>query len=107
MAANGSTLSSLVWVVTGCSTGIGRELVLRLLAHKQKVIATGRNAERLSDPQAKGAHVLEIDINQSPEILNQFVKDILDKFGKIDVLVNNAGYMQTGTIEETRQVLGF
>lgn len=105
MASDNSNASSLTWLVSGCSSGIGRELVLQALARNQRVIATGRSAERLSDLKAKGAHVFEVDINQSPEVLNVFAQEILNEFGKIDMLVNNAGYTQMGTIEETGYVL--
>jgi NADP-dependent 3-hydroxy acid dehydrogenase YdfG len=92
----------LVWLVTGCSSGFGKHIVEQALKRGQTVIATGRNVSRLSDLKAQGADVKELDPNAAPEKLAEFALYVLQQYGHIDVLVNNAGYMQEGIIEETR-----
>lgn len=47
---------------------------------------------------------MELDPNAAPEKLNDFAHEVLQRYGHVDVIVNNAGYMQHGTIEETRCV---
>ncbi|KAH8821375.1 hypothetical protein F5884DRAFT_894155 [Xylogone sp. PMI_703] len=93
--------TSLVWLVTGCSTGIGRSIVTQALAAGQRVIATGRSASRLQDLEGQGAKIAEVDVNASMSDIEEFAKKALAVYGRIDVLVNNAGYAQLGTIEET------
>ncbi|KAF2098437.1 short-chain oxidoreductase [Rhizodiscina lignyota] len=95
------TSRALTWLVTGCSTGIGKEIVLSALSRGHRVIATGRSASRLSDLKAAGAEVHEFDPNAPPDKVTAFANSIVEHYGGVDVLVNNAGYMQTGTIEET------
>lgn len=99
-SANNTTRERLVWLVTGCSTGIGKSIVQQALAAGQSVIATGRSAKRLADLEEKGAKVLEVDVNASPSDIQEFAKRALSIYGRIDVLVNNAGYFEDGTIEE-------
>ncbi|OKL62142.1 hypothetical protein UA08_02994 [Talaromyces atroroseus] len=91
---------SLVWLVTGCSTGIGRSIVVEALAAGHRVIATGRSASRLTSLEQKGAKVIEIDVNAPAPEIEEFALKALSIYGRIDVLVNNAGYVQLGTIEE-------
>jgi short-subunit dehydrogenase len=98
MLANART-----WLVTGCSTGFGRALAHALLERGERVIVTARNRERLKEliePHAARALALSLDITRDSEI-DAAVKASLEKFGAIDVLVNNAGYGTVGTVEET------
>jgi len=94
--------SSLVWLITGTSSGFGRHLALALLARGEKVIATARASSlaRLQDLRDAGADTLELDVTSPLETL----KDIADKavaiHGRIDVVVNNAGYIAFGALEE-------
>lgn len=89
---------SKVILITGCSTGIGRDLVGRLAGSKYQVVATARNPESLSDLNV--ALKLPIDVTR-PDSIDSAVKCVLDRLGRIDVLVNNAGYAVRGAIEET------
>ncbi|KAI0342153.1 NAD(P)-binding protein [Trametopsis cervina] len=91
----------LVWLITGTSTGFGRELVLNLLARGDKAIATARarSFDKLADLKEKGADTYELDVNASQDDLHAFAKKIIEKHGHVDVVVNNAGYMQTNTQE--------
>lgn len=86
-----------VVVITGCSTGIGRDLAERLAKAGYTVVATARNVETLADLSA--ALKLPLDVTQ-PDSIQNAVGRILEQFGRIDVLVNNAGYSVFGAAEE-------
>jgi NAD(P)-dependent dehydrogenase (short-subunit alcohol dehydrogenase family) len=88
---------SKVVLITGCSTGIGRNLALRLSEAGYCVVATARNAETLGD--LPGALKLSLDVTQ-PDSINQAVTEMIERFGRVDVLVNNAGYALRGALEE-------
>jgi NADP-dependent 3-hydroxy acid dehydrogenase YdfG len=88
---------SKVVLITGCSTGIGRDLAMQLANSGYAVVATARNVETLDDLQV--AMKLPLDVTQ-PESIQKAVDSVLQKYGRIDVLVNNAGYSQVGAIEE-------
>jgi NADP-dependent 3-hydroxy acid dehydrogenase YdfG len=93
-------MPQLVWLVTGCSSGFGKEFVHGILARGDKVIATARNVSKLSSLSAIGAHVLQLDITSDQEQLDSSMKEALAVYGHIDVLVNNAAYVQLGTLED-------
>ena len=84
-------------LITGCSTGIGRDLAQRLTQAGYTVVATARHAETLNDLQA--ALKLSLDVSQ-PDSVNAAVAHTIQQFGRIDVLVNNAGYAVRGALEE-------
>ncbi|TJZ63038.1 SDR family NAD(P)-dependent oxidoreductase [Sphingobacterium olei] len=90
-----------VWFVTGASKGLGLSLVNELLAQDYHVVATSRNQPTLVE--AIGSHdnflPLEMDITNDSDVAKA-VQTAVDSFGKIDVVVNNAGYSQIGTLEE-------
>lgn len=88
---------SKVVLITGCSTGIGRDLAQRLAQSGYTVIATARKVETLENLHA--ALKLPLDVTQS-ESIRQVVDCVLQRFGRIDVLVNNAGYAMRGAVEE-------
>ncbi|MBC7805682.1 MAG: SDR family NAD(P)-dependent oxidoreductase [Akkermansiaceae bacterium] len=93
---------SRTWFITGTSTGFGRELAVAALDAGNKVVATARKPEVLSDLTAKyGEKVLAVrlDITSQADI-DAAVKSATDTFGQIDVLVNNAGYGVFGGFEE-------
>jgi NAD(P)-dependent dehydrogenase (short-subunit alcohol dehydrogenase family) len=91
-----------VWLITGCSTGFGRELAKLVLARGGRVVATARDAARVQD-LAKGeegrALAVALDVTQ-PSQIAECVRQAEEKFGAIDVLVNNAGYGYLSAIEE-------
>ncbi len=89
---------SKVILITGCSTGIGRDLVQRLSTAGYAVVATARKVETLEGVDA--ACKLPLDVTQ-PDSINAGVECTFQRFGRIDVLVNNAGYAVRGAIEET------
>ncbi|MBY0462246.1 MAG: SDR family NAD(P)-dependent oxidoreductase [Alphaproteobacteria bacterium] len=94
---------SKTWFITGCSTGFGRALTEELLKSTDaQVVATARDIETLVDlKQAYKNRLLTsvLDVRNPNHIVDS-VKHALDKFGRIDVLVNNAGYGIGGVLEE-------
>ena len=92
-----------VWFITGCSTGFGREMATLLLNRGDvRVVATARKPESLDDlvklaPDRALAVALDVDDRQSIE---SAVASAEKKFGRVDVLVNNAGYGYLSSIEE-------
>jgi NAD(P)-dependent dehydrogenase (short-subunit alcohol dehydrogenase family) len=102
-ASTGPTdTSTPVWFITGCSTGFGRELAQRVLKRGWRAVVTARNPAQVSDLAAAAgdrALALALDVTK-PEQIEAVVKAAKDKFGRIDVLVNNAGYGYQSTVEE-------
>ncbi len=88
---------SQVVLITGCSTGIGRDLAGRLTQAGYSVIATARRVDTLAETPA--ALRLPLDVTQ-PASIEQALTCALDQFGRLDVLVNNAGYALVGALEE-------
>ncbi|GLU53496.1 oxidoreductase [Dyadobacter frigoris] len=90
-----------VWFITGSSRGLGRNLAEAVLEKGDKVVATARNTEQLNDlVQKYPDHVfpVKLDVTIHEEIY-QSVADAIAYFGKIDVLVNNAGFGIIGAAE--------
>jgi len=88
------------WLITGCSTGIGRALAERLIAKGERVFATARNPEQLRDLVAghDNAHALKLDVDVAADI--KAAVAAVERAGRLDVLVNNAGYGYLTAIEE-------
>ena len=96
-------MTELVWLVTGCSSGLGEAFVHAIVARGDKVIATGRNAEtRLAHLKETGAAIIDLDVTAPQAELDVKIQKAIAIYGKIDVLINNAGYIQFGFIEELR-----
>jgi NADP-dependent 3-hydroxy acid dehydrogenase YdfG len=91
-----------VWLITGSNSGFGADFVRQVLARGDKVIATGRSPEKLKAALGNsGAHLLKLDVTSPLSELQEIAKEANGVYGQIDVLVNNAGYVEMGTIEET------
>lgn len=91
-----------VWFITGCSTGFGRELARMVLARGWRAVATARGKGRLSDlvePAGERALAISLDVTDAAQI-TAGVRAAQERFGRIDVLVNNAGYGYQTSIEE-------
>lgn len=91
-----------VWLITGCSSGFGRELARLVLDRGLRAVVTARDAARVRDlASAHGnrALALSLDVNDAAQVRNA-VRTAEEAFGSIDVLVNNAGYGYMGSIEE-------
>src|SRR2546423_1916996 len=93
---------SRVWIVTGCSSGFGLELVHAILERGDRVIATARKLESISELTKAGAAILQLDVTSPLSELKSIMEKAITIYGKIDVLVNNAGYSTSGAIEEVR-----
>lgn len=93
---------SAVWLVTGCSTGIGRAIAAHALSQGQRVVLTARNAATAADLAAEHpghAVAFDLDVTRQDQIAAA-VSRAIEVFGRIDVLVNNAGYGYLAAIEE-------
>ncbi|WP_375444544.1 oxidoreductase [uncultured Fibrella sp.] len=94
------------WFITGISSGLGKALADTLLDHGDFVIGTFRQADQVADFNAANegrGFALMLDITR-PEQIKQAVQTVIDRFGRLDVLVNNAGYGFAGAIEEASEV---
>jgi NAD(P)-dependent dehydrogenase (short-subunit alcohol dehydrogenase family) len=90
-----------VWFITGSSRGLGRALTEAVLASGDRVAATARKPEQLQDLSKQYPNLLypvRLDVTKNEEIYAA-VNDVVTHFGKIDVLVNNAGFGITGAAE--------
>jgi NAD(P)-dependent dehydrogenase (short-subunit alcohol dehydrogenase family) len=91
-----------VWLITGCSTGFGRELAKLVLDNGWRTVVTARGKDRVADlveiapDRALG---LDLDVTDQGQI-EAAVKAATDTFGRVDVLVNNAGYGYQTSVEE-------
>ncbi len=91
-----------VWLITGCSTGFGRELAKVAVAQGDVVAGTLRKPEQAAEFEALAPGkmlAVQMDVT-NPEQIKTGVAQVLSAFGRIDVLVNNAGYGSMGPIEE-------
>jgi len=92
-----------VWLITGCSSGFGRAIAEAALGRGDGVVATARRPESLADLVAAApdgaALALPLDVTQ-PAQVRETVDRVIARFGRIDVLVNNAGYGAVGAVEE-------
>lgn len=96
-------MTQKVWFITGISSGLGKALALTLINEGNFVIGSFRSqlqVDNFNRLHKKKAFALTLDITKSKEIDTAF-SIIKERFGKIDVLVNNAGYGFAGAIEET------
>ncbi|WP_347160359.1 SDR family oxidoreductase [Pontibacter chitinilyticus] len=95
--------NSKTWYITGASKGLGLSLTKQLLQNGQKVAATSRNlktlSEKIGSKYASSFLPLEVDLT-SKKSIQESVHATIDRFGKVDVVVNNAGYGTGGALEE-------
>jgi short-subunit dehydrogenase len=90
------TFNDKVFVITGASAGIGKALALQLSQHKAKLALGARNQEKLQEAakecKKNGAEVIAVSVDVAiEESCRNFIKKTVETFGKIDVLINNAG----------------
>jgi NAD(P)-dependent dehydrogenase (short-subunit alcohol dehydrogenase family) len=93
--------SSPVWLISGCSTGFGRELAQQTIARGFKVVVTARDTASIADLVEGHDNALAVALDVTQQLsIDQAVSAALDTFGTIDVLVNNAGYGYQSSVEE-------
>ena len=98
-----ATTEKPVWFITGCSTGFGRELAKHVLERGYLTVVTARNPDEVNDLAAMGeALVLKLDVTDQGQI-DAAIKAAEGKFGRIDVLVNNAGIGYFAAVEESEE----
>lgn len=98
--------TSKVWYITGASQGLGLSLVKQLLATGYRVTATSRNAGLLQEAAGiiDKTRFLPLTVNlANPDSIDDSIRQTIAAFGRIDVVVNNAGYGMAGTVEESRE----
>lgn len=94
-----------VWLITGCSTGFGRELAIFTISKGYRVAVAARNTDDVKDiieGNEDKAIALKLDVTKAADI-KAAVQKTLDTFGRIDVLVNNAGIGYFGAVEESEE----
>ncbi|MBL8970161.1 MAG: SDR family NAD(P)-dependent oxidoreductase, partial [Myxococcales bacterium] len=89
---------SKVVLITGCSSGIGKATALRLAAAGHTVYATARKPAAIAELADKGCHLLALDVCDAAS-MHAAVAHIEAQHGAVEVLVNTAGYSQSGAIE--------
>ncbi|GAM24339.1 hypothetical protein SAMD00019534_075140 [Acytostelium subglobosum LB1] len=106
-------MNNRVWLITGASRGLGLSMVLSLLSKGQTVVATTRNKQSLcdaikqhqpdgtSDADSTSSRLLTLEVDLKSETsIKSAIDTALATYGRIDVIVNNAGYAVVGTVEE-------
>ncbi|KXH65634.1 hypothetical protein CSAL01_06714 [Colletotrichum salicis] len=97
-------MTQLVWLITGCSSGLGLELSREVLKRGHLVIASSRSPEKtphlVDEIQQAGGHWIALDVTK--DNVQQQVDQAAQIHGRIDVLVNNAGYGIAGGFEDLR-----
>lgn len=93
-----------VFLITGCSTGFGYHLVQEVIDKGDIAVATARNPSQLSFQNATSQNylALKLDVTDDSSIDAAF-KAVVDKFGRVNIVVNNAGYGLSGPFEELTQ----
>jgi NAD(P)-dependent dehydrogenase (short-subunit alcohol dehydrogenase family) len=92
------TKAKPVALVTGASSGIGKAAALALVEAGFEVVGTSRNASRISQPN--GVTFFDLDVT-SADSVSTLVRRVIERFGRLDVLVNNAGTGAVGAVEES------
>jgi len=97
------SLQKKVWLITGCSTGFGRQVAVQAIEAGYKVVVTARRVEQIQDivsGNEENTLALPLDVTNHEQIASA-VKQTIEKFGRIDVLVNNAGIGYFSSVEES------
>jgi len=90
-----------VWFITGAGRGMGVDIAKAALDAGHKVVATGRNIDKVTQAIGESADLLVVKLDvTNPADAGSAVKSVIDRFGRIDVLVNNAGNFYAGFFEE-------
>lgn len=93
-------MANYVWLVTGASSGFGKSISLEALKRGYNVIATARNSTKLSSLKTAGAATMDLDVTSDDETLASRLAEANAIYGKITHVVNCAGYLLEGAVEE-------
>ncbi|KAH6645575.1 retinol dehydrogenase 8 [Truncatella angustata] len=93
-------MAPLVWLITGSSSGFGQEIAVQALERGDKVIAAARDVSKLEKLKEVGAEVIALDVTSDAILLKETASTAHGFYGKIDILVNCAGYNAAGVVEE-------
>jgi NAD(P)-dependent dehydrogenase (short-subunit alcohol dehydrogenase family) len=99
------SIDNPVWFITGCSTGFGQELAKLIIGRGWKAVVTARDKSRVADlvrGHENNALALDLDVTDMKQI-TAAAKAAEERFGRIDVLVNNAGYGYQASVEEGQE----
>lgn len=97
------TQNNKVWLITGCSTGFGREIAVQAIKAGYKVVVTARKPEtlvELKELNEKNVLALPLDVTDQEQV-NEAVQKSIETFGQLDVLINNAGIGYFSSVEES------
>ena len=89
-----------VILITGASSGMGKDAALTLIKEGHIVYGAARRVEKMKELEAAGGHALAMDITKEDQVIAA-VNQVIQENGRIDVLVNNAGYAVYGAVEDT------
>lgn len=89
-----------VWFITAASSGFGHEIALNAIQRGHTVIATARKPERIQDLADAGAHVMAFDVTAPLDAIEGMAKEVFEKHGRVDYLINAAGFILEGAVEE-------
>jgi NADP-dependent 3-hydroxy acid dehydrogenase YdfG len=90
-----------VWFITAASSGFGKYVALEALSRGHKVVATARSTSRLTELAEKGAFTIALDVTWPLGEIEKVAKTANDKYGYINHVVNAAGYVFVGAVEES------
>ncbi|HPN68067.1 MAG TPA: SDR family NAD(P)-dependent oxidoreductase [Saprospiraceae bacterium] len=90
---------SKVILITGASSGMGKDAAIRLIKEGHKVYAAARRIEKMQDLEQLGGFPIQMDVSNDEDVQN-VVNQIIAKEGRIDILWNNAGYGLYGSVED-------
>ena len=95
-------MESSVWLITGASRGMGLEFARKALEHGQKVVATARKPQAVEEALGAQDNLLAVALDVTdPDSISAAIAQAVDRFGGLDVVLNNAGYGIFGALEET------
>jgi NAD(P)-dependent dehydrogenase (short-subunit alcohol dehydrogenase family) len=98
---NEATATKKVWFITGAGRGLGTDIAKSALAAGHAVVATGRNADKVTQAVGENENLLAVKLDVTdPADAAAAIRAAVDRFGRIDVLVNNAGNFYAGFFEE-------
>ncbi|KAI0686880.1 hypothetical protein BC835DRAFT_1378069 [Cytidiella melzeri] len=95
-----SMTKTMVWFITGASAGFGSHLTKIILARGDRVVATARSQDKIAHLESTNCRTLQLDITDNEEVIKGKAKEAIGFWGRVDVVVNNAGVGALGIAEE-------